>query len=98
MNDRVKREKAAYDESDIFEESYELPLYKVQIEYVDRLFGMTDNFFLNLVTTPFAMLNSRLSVKPDNLILRVCNRIDLSLLKTRIKYWMRSAYLVWIKK
>ena len=76
----------------------ELPLSKVQIEYADRLFGMNDHFCVNLVTTPFAMLTSQLRVKPDNLILRVCNSIDLRLRKTRIKYWMRSAYLVWIKK
>jgi len=76
----------------------ELPLSRKQINYADNVFGGHEHFCVNLITTPFAMLTSLLRIKPDNFILRMCNTIDLFLQKTIFKYWMRSAYLVWIKK
>jgi SAM-dependent methyltransferase len=75
----------------------EKPLTRSDIEHADALFGGSSHFFLNLVSVPVAMLTSLTPLTPNNILLRIADRVDLMLVRTPLKFWMRSAVLVWHK-
>jgi SAM-dependent methyltransferase len=75
----------------------ERPLSRRQIVYADRLFTSSSHCFCNLVTTPIAMLTSQLPLKPDNAALKLADWVDQSLARTPLRYWMRMAYMSWVK-
>lgn len=75
----------------------ERPLSRRQIAYGDKLFASSNHYFCNLVTTPLAMLTSQLPLKPDNAALKVADWVDQGLARTPLRYWMRTAYLSWVK-
>jgi SAM-dependent methyltransferase len=76
----------------------EKPLSQSQIRFADAFFGgKCEHFFINLVSTPLAMMTSLLPVRPDNLLLRAADTIDVKIARTPMKYWMRQAVLIWQK-
>jgi SAM-dependent methyltransferase len=77
--------------------SDERPLSRLQIRWADGLFSFRQHCFVNLVSTPVAMLTSLVARKPDNLLLRVADKLDSFVEKTPAKYWMRMVYLFWQK-
>ncbi len=75
----------------------ERPLSRRQIAYADRLFTSSSHYYCNLMTTPIAMLTSQLPLRPDNAALKLADWVDRSLAWTPLRYWMRMAYLSWVK-
>ena len=75
----------------------EQALSREQIRWGDALFTSHHHRFVNLVSTPLAMLTSLVLKQPDNRLLRLAHRLDLALERTPAKYWMRTAYLIWRK-
>jgi SAM-dependent methyltransferase len=76
----------------------EKPLSAEQIHFADNFFGgKSEHFFINLISTPLAMVTSLLPTRPDNLLLRAADAADTLIAKTPMKYWMRQAVLIWQK-
>lgn len=75
----------------------EQPLSKSQIKFAGRIFAKSHHHFANLISVPIAMITSQLYEDPNNLVLRVANRIDLLAAQTALKYWMRIVVFVWAK-
>jgi ubiquinone/menaquinone biosynthesis C-methylase UbiE len=75
----------------------ERPLSRQQIEWTNSMFSSQDHYFVNLLTTPLAMLTSSLPLSPNNALLQFADGIDNGLQRSPIRYWMRNAYLCWIK-
>jgi len=75
----------------------ELPLSKKQIIRGNALFAAHDHRFINLVSTPVAMLTSLTLKRANNLWLRIAHQADLVLERGSARYWMRTVYLVWKK-
>jgi ubiquinone/menaquinone biosynthesis C-methylase UbiE len=75
----------------------ERPLSRKQIAYADRQFAASRHLYCNLVTTPVGMLTSLLPLRPDNAALKLADWVDQELARTPLRYWMRIAYLSWVK-
>jgi SAM-dependent methyltransferase len=75
----------------------EAPLSRGQIRFADKLLGNQEHRFFNLVSVPVAMATSLTRMKPDNLLTRAADAIDLGLAVSPMKYWMRQVVLVWQK-
>lgn len=75
----------------------ERPLSRADITAADALFSQSRHDFCSLLSTPAAGLTSLLPMRPDNLLLRACARIDAGLCRTPLKWWARSVYLHWVK-
>jgi ubiquinone/menaquinone biosynthesis C-methylase UbiE len=75
----------------------EKALSRRQIHRGDSLFARHHHRFVNLVSTPLAMLTSLVLKEPNNRLLQFANRLDIALERTPARYWMRTAYLVWRK-
>jgi len=74
----------------------ELPISAAQIRYADALFeGPTNHLFGNLISVPFAAATSLLPMSSNNLVLKMCDKIDLPISRTPLKYWMRCVVLSW---
>lgn len=63
----------------------------------DSLFGSGAHFFANLMSVPIGVLSSQIMECPDNLSMRVADRVDRALANTPIRYWMRIVVLAWEK-
>ena len=68
-----------------------------QITRGDSMFSCHHHRFVNLVSTPLAMLTSLILERSNNRLLRLADRIDRILERMPARYWMRTAYLVWRK-
>ena len=76
----------------------ELPLSRLQIEAADKLFHSHAHRFANLASVPVAMTTSLFLSNPNNIALRLADRVDGKLAASPMKYWMRFVVLVWEKK
>lgn len=75
----------------------ELPLSRRQIAWADRELGSGEHLFVNFLSVPVAMLTSLCLGSPDNLFTRAADRVDRWVARTRMRFWMRQAVLVWRK-
>lgn len=75
----------------------ELPLSAGQIRRGDRLFGGSEHLFFNFASVPAGVVSSLVFRGPDNVLMRLADRVDRGLATTPAKYWMRSAVLAWRK-
>jgi ubiquinone/menaquinone biosynthesis C-methylase UbiE len=75
----------------------ERPLSPRQIAWASALFAGSEYQYVNLVSTPLAMLSSFMLRSPKNLMLRVADSIDHALDQTVARHWMRQAVLTWTK-
>jgi len=78
--------------------SDEKALSKRQIRWADQIFGSSEHLYINLLSTPLALMSSLLPVRPDTALLRAADRVDVLLARTSLRYWMRSVCLVWQKR
>jgi SAM-dependent methyltransferase len=76
----------------------ERPLSRQQIVWADQVFGISEHYFINFISTPLALITSSFPLKPDNAALRFADQIDVILAGTILRFWMRSACLVWRKR
>jgi hypothetical protein len=77
--------------------SDERPLSPEQIAWASALFSTTEFQFVNLFSTPLAMLSSLFIKSPNNPMLRVADSLDHALDRTVARHWMRQAVLCWTK-
>ena len=75
----------------------ETPLSRKQIRLSDKIFGKSRHLCLNLFSVPAGMVSSFVFKSPDNFLTRFAHRIDMAVADSFIKYWMRTAVLVWEK-
>ena len=74
----------------------ELPLSRRQLEWAAGLFGPASrSHFLNLVSVPVGMFTSVMASSPDNVLLRLADRVDQLVSHTPLRYWMRQAVVCW---
>jgi ubiquinone/menaquinone biosynthesis C-methylase UbiE len=75
----------------------ERPLSPRQIQWANTIFAQAEFQYVNLMSTPLAMLTSLLCTSPDNLLLRGADAFDHVLDRTWLRHWMRQAVLCWHK-
>jgi hypothetical protein len=75
----------------------ERPLSPRQIQWANTIFAQAEFQYVNLMSTPLAMLTSFLCTSPDNLLLRGADAFDHVLDRTWLRHWMRQAVLCWHK-
>ncbi len=75
----------------------ELPLSRDQVRWADAFFGRSAHLFANLVSAAVGAASSLVSRNPANLAMRIADRADVALSRTRLRYWMLQAVLVWEK-
>ncbi|MBC7218481.1 MAG: class I SAM-dependent methyltransferase, partial [Candidatus Caldatribacterium sp.] len=76
----------------------ERPLSRHQIRWANNLFGCQNHYFGGLLSTLCGILTSLLGLEASNTALRVADRLDRFLLRTPLKWWARTVYLVWQKR
>jgi SAM-dependent methyltransferase len=76
----------------------ERPLSRDQLEWADGVFRRTEYQFVNLISTPVAMLTSVLGDHPNNFLLRVADRIDGVVERSGLRFWMRQVVVCWHKE
>ena len=75
----------------------EAPLSAAQIHFGDKLLGVGEHFFANLVSVPVGVLSSLTTRVPDNTAMRMADVVDRALARTVLRYWMRGVVLTWQK-
>jgi SAM-dependent methyltransferase len=75
----------------------ELPLSRAQIRRADRIFRDSRHFFSGLVSVGCGMASSFVSTDPANGLMRLAHRLDLTLARSPLKWWMRTVVLCWTK-
>jgi len=75
----------------------EWPLSQKQIRWADRFFRTSDHVFCGFFSTALGMATSLVTRDPENVVLRVADRMDRIVAATPARYWMRYVYLNWTK-
>lgn len=75
----------------------EMPLSRAQIASADALFRESRHFFSGLASVAVGMASSLVSTNPSNAAMRLAHRVDLTLARTPLRWWMRMAVLCWRK-
>jgi SAM-dependent methyltransferase len=73
----------------------ELPLSRQQLQWAESVFGGAQYQFVNLVSTPLAMVTSLCLADAENAVLRVADVIDDGLATTPFRHWMRQVVVRW---
>lgn len=75
----------------------ETPLSRKQILWADGLFGWASHQSFLLVSAAAGAVTSFVLKSPDNLAMRLSDRMDCLLARTPLRHWMLMVLLVWRK-
>ncbi len=75
----------------------ERPLSRHQIKFADNIFGESAHHYFGLASASLGILSSLVSNNPANWMMKLCHGFDMLACRTPLKYYMRSAVLVWRK-